>query len=89
VITGVCVIGADGTMTKGCEVSSVRFRRLARRTIKWYLATGEPMDKAGAYGIQGRGALLVERVDGCYFNVVGLPLALLEKMLNKPGRRKR
>lgn len=89
VITGVCIIGTDGRMASGFEMSSVKFRRLSSGTIERYVATGEPMDKAGAYGIQGRGALLVERVDGCYFNVVGLPLALLDKMLIKLGRSNR
>ncbi len=89
VITGVCVIGSDGGMAKGYEVSSVKFRRLSPETIEWYLATGEPMDKAGAYGIQGRGALLVARVEGCYFNIVGLPLALLDRLLIKLWQNKR
>jgi septum formation protein len=56
---------------------------LNESTIELYIKTGEPMDKAGAYGIQGVGALIVERVEGCYFNVVGLPLARLRRMLRE------
>jgi septum formation protein len=55
--------------------TAVRFRRLGAREIDWYVATGEGLDKAGGYGIQGRGAALVSRVEGCYFNVVGLSVA--------------
>lgn len=86
VITGLCLIGPDGRTATGHETSSVRFRKLSRETIQRYVRSGEPMDKAGAYGIQGRGALLVARVEGCYFNVVGLPLYLLDKLLAKLGR---
>lgn len=81
VITGLCLVRPDGRTVTGHEASSVRFRKLSPEAIRRYVRTGEPMDKAGAYGIQGRGALLVERVEGCYFNVVGLPLALLDRML--------
>jgi septum formation protein len=57
--------------------TKVWFRKLSPTLINRYIDSGEPMDKAGAYGIQGRGAILVERVDGCYFNVVGLPISRL------------
>jgi len=56
---------------------------LSDREITDYVATGEPLDKAGAYGIQGKGALLVERIEGCFSNVVGLPLSLLLEMLRE------
>ena len=67
------------------EKTQVYFRALSEREIDAYINTGEPMDKAGAYGIQGFGALLVEKINGCYFNVVGLPLVRLNNMLNKLG----
>lgn len=63
----------------------VYFRNLEEREIFGYLATGEPFDKAGGYGIQGYGSLLVERIEGCYYNVVGLPLARLGEMLKDFG----
>ncbi len=88
VITGVCLAGPGGHVMTGHEASSVRFRRLSPAMVRWYVSTGEPQDKAGAYGIQGRGALLVKRVEGCYFNVVGLPLGLLDRMLAKFTRLK-
>ncbi len=57
------------------ESTRVKFRELSESEIKAYIATGEPMDKAGAYGIQGFGCVLVEKVEGCYFNVMGLPIS--------------
>lgn len=64
---------------------AVRFRPLTSGEIERYIATGEPMDKAGAYGIQGRGALFVAHLDGDYFNVMGLPLCRLGQLLNELG----
>lgn len=66
--------------------TEVVFRALDEGEIERYVATGEPLDKAGAYGIQGRGAVLVRRVAGCYFNVVGLPLSRTWEMLREAGR---
>jgi septum formation protein len=80
VITGVAVVAADRTEV-AAEVTGVRFLTLSDDEIESYVATGEPMDKAGAYAIQGRAARWVPRVQGCYFNVVGLPLALVSTML--------
>jgi len=86
VITGVAVVDAGtGKVTSGAAVTKVWFRELAREEIRAYIATGEPLDKAGAYGIQGKGALLVTKLEGCYFNVVGLPLSLLGNMLRGLG----
>jgi septum formation protein len=80
VITGVAVVHARGSQV-AAEVTAVRFVTLSDQEIADYVATGEPMDKAGAYGIQGRAAKWIPRVEGCYFNVVGLPLALVTAML--------
>ena len=82
VYTGVAV-GDNETGKTVCEFekTDVFFRKLEDDEIKRYIATGEPMDKAGAYGIQNLGALFVERIDGDYFNVVGLPLCRLGKIL--------
>jgi septum formation protein len=75
----------DGATRSDLESTEVSFAALSAQEIDDYVATGEPMDKAGAYAIQGRGGLFVERVDGCYFNVVGLPLARLYRMLQELG----
>ncbi|MPM41360.1 Maf-like protein YhdE [bioreactor metagenome] len=63
--------------------TEVKFSTLSDDEIKEYIRTGEPFDKAGAYGIQGYGGVFIESINGCYYNVVGLPLNLLNKMLNK------
>jgi septum formation protein len=65
----------------------VRFVAMTDEEIAAYVATGEPMDKAGAYAIQGRAARWIPRIEGCYFNVVGLPLALVTVMLEGHGQR--
>lgn len=86
VITGVAVLEGSGSgCTSGFEVTRVKMRSLSDRTIEAYIDTGEPMDKAGAYGIQGLGAVIVEKIEGCYFNVVGLPLTRLSAMLESHG----
>jgi septum formation protein len=71
----------ESGLTTDFEATRVTFRPLSADEIRSYVATGEPLDKAGAYGIQGRGALLVQEICGCYSNVVGLPLAKLAEML--------
>ena len=67
------------------ECTQVRFRKLSRREIEGYLDTGEPMDKAGAYGIQGYGAMLVESIAGDFYNVMGLPVCRLGQLLREFG----
>lgn len=83
VFTGVTVMKKGGAVITEVERSEVRFRVLADREIEAYIATNEPMDKAGAYGAQGVGALFVEGINGDFFNVMGLPLCRLSKMLKK------
>ncbi len=84
VYTAVCVI-ANACEAAGVEDTGVWFRALSAREIDAYIATGEPMDKAGAYGIQGYGATIVERVDGDFFTVVGLPLVRLTRLMREVG----
>ncbi|GFN22607.1 Maf family protein [Thermanaeromonas sp. C210] len=86
VYTGVAVVAVPGKVIREAwECTEVRFRRLTPKEIKAYVATGEPLDKAGAYGIQGRGALLVEGIKGDFFNVVGLPLVKTAGLLEEFG----
>ncbi len=84
VYTGFTVRRGDQAVTSH-EVTSVTFRPLSEEEISAYIATGEPMDKAGAYGIQGLGSLLVERIEGDYFNVMGLPVCHLGQVLRSFG----
>lgn len=84
VYTGVTVCRDDRMLTQH-EATQVRFRPLSPREIRAYVDSGEPMDKAGAYGVQELGALLVEGIRGDYFNVVGLPLCRLGQMLSQFG----
>lgn len=86
VITGLAVINlAMGKSICVSEVTNVYFKHLSDLEIDEYVATGEPMDKAGAYGIQGRAAVFVPRIEGCYFNVVGLPIVRLRHVLTEVG----
>jgi septum formation protein len=75
VMTGICLRSAAATVVD-CESTNVYFATLTGREIEEYASSGEPMDKAGAYAIQGLASKFVERIEGCYFNVMGLPLAL-------------
>jgi septum formation protein len=86
VATGLAVV-SDGSVTSAVERVRVRFRDFDRELARAYVSTGEPMDKAGAYGIQGFGATLVERIDGDYFSVMGLPVSRLVRMLESLGIR--
>lgn len=85
VVTGLCVIAPDGAVFEDARVTKVWMAPMGQEEIRRYIATGEPMDKAGAYGIQGRGAALIEKIDGCYFNVVGLPIRAAKLLLEQAG----
>ncbi len=82
VVTGICLKHARGEIV-GAESTRVHFLELDAREIADYVASGEPMDKAGAYAIQGLASKFVDRIEGCYFNVMGLPLALVYRNLKK------
>jgi len=86
VITGIAIVDAETSRNSVDYVkTSVKMRRLTKKEIEAYLATGEPLGRAGAYAVQGKGATLIERIEGCYYNVVGLPLPRLADMLKKFG----
>jgi len=86
VITGIAVVDAATAVSRSDSISTgVRFVPLAQQLIDRYVATGEPLDKAGGYGIQGYGALLVEGIQGDYNNVVGLPVRRLAELLGEFG----
>lgn len=80
VTTSYC-IKSGGNKIVSSKTTAVTFRELSENEIDWYISTGEPFDKAGGYGIQGKGALLIEKIDGDYFNVVGLPVSELNQQL--------
>lgn len=80
VITGVALIKKNEVSTF-CETTYVQMKILSKQEIDYYVATGEPLDKAGAYGIQGKGAIFIESIEGDYYNVVGLPIHQIYKRL--------
>ncbi|HSE66034.1 MAG TPA: nucleoside triphosphate pyrophosphatase [Gemmatimonadales bacterium] len=84
VITSVALV-SNGTLRQATDISSVTFSPCDDAFLRAYIATGEPMDKAGAYGIQGYGAALVERIDGDFFGVMGLPVRLVLRLLDEAG----
>lgn len=86
VITGYALVKvADGKKTGGVEETRVKIDSLEEREIDWYVNTGEPLDKAGGYAIQGKGAFMVEWIEGSYTNVVGLPLCQIMRLLKEAG----
>lgn len=84
VVTGVAVLARDARRT-AVETTHVTFAPLSTDEIAWYVATGEPRDKAGAYGVQGLASRFVTRIDGSYSNVVGLPVSLTARLLREVG----
>jgi septum formation protein len=84
VITAVCLVTAKGSLARSA-ITTVYFREVSETEIEGYVASGEPMDKAGAYAIQGGAGPWVQRVEGDYSNVVGLPVMLVKEMLHESG----
>lgn len=86
VVTSVALV-AEARVHQATDVTNVSFRRVSEDYLRAYVATGEPMDKAGAYGIQGYGAALVERIEGDFFSVMGLPLRLVLRLMEEAGEK--
>jgi septum formation protein len=80
VLTGVAVVRVGGETRVGYQTTRVRFAEMSEQEIDWYIATGEPFGKAGAYGIQGKASLLIEEIEGDYFNIMGLPIRLVYQL---------
>lgn len=85
VFTGVCLTDGREFEETAVEATAVKIATMERSRIEWYVGTGEPMDKAGAYAIQGLGAIFVESIDGNYTNVVGLPIPVVARMMDLAG----
>jgi septum formation protein len=84
VVSGICIQDCRARRVYSTSIRSrVHFRRLSPAEIEWYLKTGEYRDKAGAYGAQGFASLFIDRIEGCYFNIVGFPIAAFEKLCRK------
>jgi septum formation protein len=86
VLSGICLIDCNPRrMRSSFSRSRVHFRRLSTEDIDWYLQTGEHRDKAGAYGVQGYASLFIDRIEGCYFNIVGFPIVAFERLCRESG----
>lgn len=85
VITGLAIVAPPNRRTIRAERTKVYFREIDNSEIERYIDTGEPFDKAGGYAIQGHASVFIEKIEGCYFNVVGLPVPLLFRMLKETG----
>lgn len=85
VVTGLCLLSGDRGPVTGVAVSRVVFHPMTEEETGWYVATGEPMGKAGAYAVQGMGAVFIERIEGSFHNVVGFPVDLFYRLLPKAG----
>ena len=83
VLTGVALVRVGGESRIDYETTRVRFAEMSESEIDWYVSTGEPFGKAGAYGIQGKAALFIEEIQGDYFNIMGLPIRLAYKLAAK------
>jgi septum formation protein len=83
VLTGVGLVRVGGDTQVAYETTRVRFAELSESEIDWYIASGEPVGKAGAYGIQGKAALFIEEIQGDYFNIMGLPIRLVYELVGK------
>jgi septum formation protein len=84
VVTSVALVAGE-RVHQATDVTNVSFRRLSEEQLEAYVATGEPLDKAGAYGIQGFGAALVDRIEGDFFSVMGLPIRLVLRLMEEAG----
>ena len=80
VLTGVAVVRVGGETRVAYETTRVRFAEMSEKEIDWYITTGEPFGKAGAYGIQGKASLFIEEIEGDYFNIMGLPIRLVYEL---------
>jgi septum formation protein len=80
VLTGVAVVRVGGETRVAFETTRVRFAEMSEKEIDWYIATGEPFGKAGAYAIQGKASLFIEEIEGDYFNIMGLPIRLVYEL---------
>jgi septum formation protein len=86
VLSGICLIDCNPRRTRSSfSRSRVHFRRLSTEDIDWYLQTGEHRDKAGAYGVQGYASLFIDRIEGCYFNIVGFPIVAFQQLCRQAG----
>lgn len=85
VYTGVTVVGADGAVRCESDVTDVHFEPMSDEAIRRYIDTGEPMDKAGAYAVQGIAGLWIDQLRGSHTNVIGLPMALTRRLLEQSG----
>ena len=83
VLTGVALVRVGGETRVAHETTRVRFAEMSESEIDWYIASGEPVGKAGAYGIQGRASLFIEEIEGDYFNIMGLPIRLVYELATK------
>ena len=84
--TGLCIFDCGKRRSRSASACSrVHFRRLSSTDIGWYLESGEYRDKAGAYAVQGYASLFIDRIEGCYFNIVGFPISTFEALCRKSG----